>query len=259
MFGFAAVVLGSSQPGKAGAFLEPEGHGQIIAGVGYIEASRTFDRSGKPVASPSFRKTEASGYIEYGLTDWLTLVAAPTLARLHEGALSNAYTGSDESAFGARLPVYRSGTRIVSFQVLVEPPLRGRDTAVEAALGGPRTAAVDLRTQYGQSFEVSGRSGFVDIEAGALLRGGGLADEARLDATVGLEIRRNSLVLVQNFVSLAPRTGPLIPRTAYDKLQLSLVQALSRSWSVQVGGVRTLAGRNAARETGPFAALWYRF
>ena len=259
--GLAGCFFGwGVREGAAGAFLMPEGQGQIIAGVGYVEASRTFNKSGRAVSASSFRQAELSAYAEYGLKDWLTLVAAPTLARLHEGDLSNAYTGSDESAVGARLALYRSPTRVVAFQVLAEPPLgpRGGSTT-EAAFGGPRTAAVDLRMQLGQAVEILGWPVFLSLEPGARLRGGGLADEARIDFTAGIRPWRGGLILLQDFTSVAPRAGRLNPSTTYSKLQLSFVYDLTPVWSVQVGGLRTLAGRNAALETGPLFSRCYRF
>lgn len=237
----------------------PEGQGQIVAGVGYIEASRTFDQSGRSVPAPSFRKAEISGFAEYGLTPVLTIIAAPTAARMQAGS-GNAYSGSDESAFGARLKLWSTATRTLAFQALIEPPLGGRsDPATEVALGGPHAFAADLRLQLGQSLSLFGHPGFFSVEPGARLRSEGWPDEARFDFALGVRPWQTSQILLQGFASSAASAGPMIPRAAYAKLQLSYVYDISPAWSVQVGGLRTVAGRNAARETGPFACLWYRF
>lgn len=255
----AALCLGVP-PGRAGGFTLPEGQGQIIAGVGYIAASRSFDRGGSARTAPPYRKAAVSAFVEYGLRDWLTLIAAPTLARMQAGTPTNAFTGSDESGFGARLRLWGSPTRALAVQVLAEPPVgRRRDPATEAALGGPHAAAADLRLQYAQAFPLFGVPAFATFEPGARLRGGGWPNEARLDLAAGLRPLPQLLVLLQSFNSVAGSAGPLIPRMAYSKLQASLVYDLSPRWSAQVGGLRTLAGRNAAREFGPFGALWYRF
>ena len=66
-------------------------------------------------------------------------------------------------------------------------------------------------------------------------------------------------ILLQGFASSAASAGPLIPRTANAKLQFSYVFDLTPKWSIQIGGLRTLFGHNAAQETGPFFGLWYRF
>ncbi|MDX1731115.1 MAG: hypothetical protein R3184_08260, partial [Aurantimonas coralicida] len=43
------------------------------------------------------------------------------------------------------------------------------------------------------------------------------------------------------------------------KLQLSGVWDVNESWSLQLGGVATIAGENALRERGLVAAVWHRF
>ena len=83
-------------------------------------------------------------------------------------------------------------------------------------------------------------------------------NEARLDATIGVRPIPRLLILLQDFASYAPRQGTL-PCLAYSKLQPSLVYDLAPAWSVQLGFVRTIAGRGIVRETGPIVALWHRF
>ncbi len=256
----AFLICIVARDGLAGAFMSPEGQGQIITGVGYIAASRTFDKSGRSVPAPSFRKAEIGAYLEYGLTNWLTLVAAPTIATIHAGGADNAYSGSDSSALGARLMLLGTETGIVAIQALVQPPVGPRRAfATEAALGGPNASATDLRIQFGKAFDIGSWPSFVDIEPGARLRGGGWPNEARLDLAFGLRPVASSLILLQSFISLAPRGGQTMPSSRYAKLQLSLVHDISRAWSLQFGGVGTIAGRNATREFGPLVAVWYRF
>jgi hypothetical protein len=238
----------------------PEGQGQIIVGVGYIAASRTFDRSGKSVPAPSFDKVGVGAYAEYGLSSWLTLVLAPTLATMRAGTPGASFTGSDESGVGARVRLYADGARTIAVQALIEPPLGGRAAvSTERAFGGPTVPAADLRLQLGQSFTLFGWPGFVDIEPGARVRGDGWPTEARFDLAFGLRPRDDSLVLAEAFTTMAPRRGALIASTQYCNLQLSLVFDVARSWSVQVGALGTVAGRNAAREVGPVTAIWYHF
>jgi len=243
----------------AGAFMMPEGQGQMIAGVGYIEATRTFTTGNKTVPTPAFRQVEASAYVEYGLTDWLTLVVAPTLARMHGGEPGVTYTGSDESAIGARLPLYRDDVRVVSVQALAEPGFPGAGgTAAAATLGGPDAWAADVRAQYGQAFQALGGEGFVDIEPSVRLRGGGWPTETHLDVTLGLRPKPRIMVLLQDFTERAA-SGPRAPATLFTKIAISLVYDIAPAWSLQAGGLIVPVGRNAGREVGPLAALWHRF
>ncbi len=243
---------------RAGAYLLPEGYGQFIAGIGFSEGSRRFDSTGRAVPSPAYRKVIASGYVEYGLKPWLTIIAAPTLAR-ENGVASNTVTGSDSSAVGGRLRLWAAPDRVLSVQVLVQPPLAPGDRAAQLAVGGARNFAVDTRLMYAQSFSVFGRPAFVDVAPGIRARSDPFPTEVRLDVTLGVRPVPQLLFLLQSFLSLAPPSGPQIPRTEYDKLQASLVYDISPRWSVQLGGFRTIAGRNEVRETGPFGAVWVRF
>jgi hypothetical protein len=236
--------------------MTPEGTAQFIAGIGYSQGSRRFESSGKPVPTPPARKIEASGYLEYGLTSWLTLIAAPTMTHAGGGAV-NAITGSDGSAFGARLKILGRDDRVIALQMLVQPPL-GESRDARLASGGSKSAALDLRVMAGRAFTLMGLPAFADIQPGVRLRADPFPMETRLDLTFGIRPVPELLVLVQDFNSLAP-AGAVVAATAYSKVQASLVYDLSVRWSLQAGAFRTIAGRNALREMGPLAALWYRF
>ena len=254
----ALLACSCSHAASAGAFLLPEGYGQFIAGIGFSEGSRRFDSGGRAEPAPAYRKVIASGYLEYGLLSRLTLIAAPTLSR-ENGVAANTVTGSDSSAVGARYALFAAPGRVLSIQVLVQPPLAPGDRAAQLAVGGARNLAIDSRLMLGQAFAVFGRPAFVELAPGARVRLDPFPSEARLDLTLGLRPVPPLLLLLQSFLSIAPSAGPLVPHTSYDKLQASAVYDLSSRWSVQLGAFHTIAGRNAVRETGPFGALWVRF
>ena len=232
---------------------------RLLPNGGYTEGSRRFDPSGHAVAAPAVTKAEASGYLEYGLTSWLSLIAAPTLAHQTGVPATNTVTGSDSSAFGARLQLLGGAGSVLAVQALVQPPIGAGGTAAQLAAGGARSLAVDLRVLGGHAFTLFGLAAFVDVEPGVRLYADPLPNEARLDLAFGVRPVARLLVLVQDFNTLAPRAGPLIPSASYSKGQASLVYDFSTRWSGQVGVVRTVAGRNALRETGPLFAVWYRF
>ena len=224
---------------------------------GFSEGSRRFDAGGQARPSPAYRKLLASGYLEYGWRSWLTLVAAPTMAR-QNGVAANQVTGSDGSALGARVLLYRQPGQVVSLQALVQPPLGG-DRASQIASGGGHALASDLRLQFGKGLTLGAWPAFVDIAPGVRLRADPFPNEARLDLAFGLRPIPTLMILMQDFISVASSRGQTIQRTSYAKLQGSLVYDLTPRWSVQVGAFRTIAGHNAVRETGPLAALWVRF
>ncbi len=259
----AAGLCAAAEPAAGGAYLQDQFYGILIAGAGFSEGARRFDNSARPQPAPAYRKATADGYLEYGLTPFLTLIAAPTLAR--EGGAANTVTGSDSSASGARLGLYRAPDRALSVQVLVQPPLLPGDRSAQLAVGGARNLAVDVRLMAAQGFTILGRPAFLDVAPGVRARVDPFPSEARLDVTVGWRPVPRLLLLAQSFGSYAPAAGPYdaggptIARTAYDKLQLSAVYDVRPGWSVQLGAFRTVIGFNAVRETGPIFALWHRF
>jgi hypothetical protein len=50
---------------------------------GFFGFHPAFDAQGHLIPVPSYRKFELGTYIEYGLTNWLTLVASPSYDRIH--------------------------------------------------------------------------------------------------------------------------------------------------------------------------------
>ena len=231
----------------------------LLPSAGYSEGSRHFDSYGNATPAPPFRKAEASGYLEYGLTSRLSLIVAPTLAHEHDAPATNAITGSDSSALGARLQLYGAPGQVIALQALVQPPIADESLAARLADGGARSLAADFRLMVGQGFDLFGMATFVEIDPGARLRAAPFPDEARLDLALGVRPVSRLMLLLQDFNSLAPPAGVLVESTAFSKVQGSVVYDLSRTWSVQIGCVRTIAGRNIVRETGPIVAVWYRF
>ena len=106
------------------AWLMPPGDGQIITYSAFSDTTRAFDANGKLIPVPDYRKFELGTYLEYGLTDWLTVVAAPAYDRVHTPTPGLSYNGLGESEIGARVGLYRSDMTVVSFEAgLRTPPL----------------------------------------------------------------------------------------------------------------------------------------
>ena len=230
----------------------------LLPNAGYSEGSRRFDPAGHATPAPGFSKAEASGFLEYGITDSFALVAAPTLSHQRDGPATNSVSGSDSSAFGARVALWQVPGWVVAVQALMQPPVAAESDAAQLQDGGARAFATDVRLMLGHGFTVYGLPAFFDIDPGVRVRAAPFPDEARLDATIGVRPWPRLLFMLQDFSSFAPPRG-IVARQSSSKLQMSVVYDLSRTWSVQAGGFHTIVGRDVIRETGPFGALWYRF
>jgi hypothetical protein len=108
MAGFAGVGCNAAW---GSAWLLPSGYGQLIAYTAFSESTLAFDAHGNLVAVPAYQKFEVGNYLEYGLTDWLTVIAAPAYDRVstpHQGNPTRALArekSRPRSDFTARIPL----------------------------------------------------------------------------------------------------------------------------------------------------------
>jgi protein XagA len=240
-----------------GAWLLPQGDGQIIADMFFSDSTRAFDAQGHLIPVPSYQKFELGTYIEYGLTNWLTLVASPSYDRIENPPPGQSYNGLGESEIAARVGLYHSDTRVLSFQAGMRSP--GFSFADSL---GPfevrRAASLDVRGLVGRNVVVATMEGFVEAQAGYRFYAAGQPGEWRIDLTMGLRPWPRCLVMLQSFTSI--ENGSLqFGHVSWTKLQPSIVYDITPQWSAQIGGFITVTGINAGRELGPMAAVWYRF
>jgi protein XagA len=257
------LAISANQNAYAGAFMQNEGDGQIIASINIMEANKSFNSKG--VASPNARtqKVEPSAFIEYGVRDWLTVFAQTSYVHNQiSEPINTTYSGLGYSEFGGRARILQSGTFILSTQTSLRLP-RPVDVHNAAQSGniGPET---DNRLLAGYSFEFLGRASFIDVNFGLRTRGGKPANEWRSEATFGTRPLPDSLpklmILVQSFNVVSNGKGVgLFPRASSSKLQLSAVYDVTKQWSVQFGCYTTLIGRNYNRETGAVTGVWRKF
>ncbi len=195
-------------------------------------------------------------YAEFGATDWLTLIFAPSSSQ------SIGSVGADETAdryarveAGARARLWQGDHSIVSFQTTIRAPYafeRGLPPGLRREVN-----EADARLMYGYSFEIFERSGFASAEFGYRLRAG-VADEWRADFTLGYRVTPGILLLLQNFNFVAKAMAPE-PYKRSHKLQFSGVFDVTDTWSLQAGAYATALGANVRRETGVVGGLWRKF
>jgi hypothetical protein len=242
---------------RGGAWLMPPGEGQVIADTSFSDSSHAFDAQGHLIPVPSYKKFELGTYIEYGLTNWLTLVASPSYDRIHNPPPGQSYNGPGESEIAARVGLYRTDTSVLSFQAgLRSPGFSFADSL--GPFGVRRAASLDVRGLAGRNVVVAGMEGFVEAQAGYRFYAAGQPGEWRIDLTMGLRPWPRLLMMLQSYTSIV--NGSLhFGHVSWTKLQPSLVYDIAPNWSVQIGGFLTVAGINAGRELGPTVGVWYRF
>ncbi|ACK49651.1 conserved hypothetical protein [Methylocella silvestris BL2] len=253
---FACVfLLATLRMAVAGAWLMPPGAGQIIAGTAFSGSTRAFDAQGRLVPVPSYQKFELGAYIEYGLTDWATLVATPSHDRISQPAPAISYSGIGQSGLGARFGLYRSDELVFSAQALLASP----GASFNGNLQPHRAASLDLRALAGYNFALGSMSAFLDAETAYRFYAQEQPGEWKFDVSFGVRPIANLLVLIQSFGSLQQGEAQGFPQSWWEKLQGSFVYDFNSAWSAQLGVFMTIAGKNTGRELGPVGAIWYKF
>jgi hypothetical protein len=246
----------------AGAWLAPPGEGEIITSASFSDSTRFFDQNGRLIRAPSYRKFELGTYIEYGATDWLTIVATPSFDRIQQTpspGFTQTTTGIGDTAIGPRLKIFQSPNLVLSVQGLLRPPLGLQFNSANESYDHSHIWTGELRGLIGYSSQIRGYDYFADFEAGYRWNDMTTPNEWRSDLTLGVHATPVFLVLMQNFTAVSDGRRSTNPSYYWDKGQVSGVYAFNAAWSGQLGAFATLFGRNAGREIGPMAALWYKF
>jgi hypothetical protein len=254
----AAALAAQAAHVQAGAWPERAGQGQLILSLTDSGGDHDFLASGHVSTGTSYRKLEGSAFLEYGLTDWLTLVAAPVLLGVRTEAPAARYDGLGQSGAGIRARIWQAAATVLSVQAMAYlpgPRQRGNPAQI-----GYTDAETDWRLLAGHSFALGGWQGFSDVELAWRTRAGAPADEVHLDLTLGVRARPRLLLMLQSFttVTVGPAHPPFLPGR-WTKLEASVVYDLTPRWSVQLGALTTVLGVNALRERGFVGGVWYRF
>ena len=196
------------------------------------------------------RDETVSLYVEHGLTGRLTLQAKLASTRGEDRFVR--YEGRGPVELGLRYAVLRGRRSAVSLYVGAIDGGVGRN----AGYAVPGAGGVDLEARIlaGRSGRWRGRDLFGEVQVAHLSRDG-LADEVRLDTTLGLRPARGWQILAQTYSGEA-RTRPEPSR--WVKGEISLVRAWG-PWALQAGWREALAGQEAPADRGPVLAIWRSF
>lgn len=233
----------------AGAWPVEKGRSLVIAKFERSTADQGFDPDSVLVGIGHRRDENLSVFVEHGLTPRLTLQAKAGVTRGHDQWVK--YSGRGPIEAGLRWTVRQDARSALAVYVGAGEAGAGRN----AGYAAPGQGSLDLeaRVLYGRSGVWKGREVYVDLQAARLKRQG-LADETRIDTTLGLRPAKNWLLLAQTYGGQADHDTI---KARWLKAELSVVRSLG-NWSVQAGWRDTLSGRETARDRGVVLALWRR-
>lgn len=212
-------------------------------------ADQGYDPDGGLTPIGPRRDEVLSVFVERGLTPRLTLQAKAGATRGQDPWVD--YSGRGPIEVGLRWTAQRGPRSSLAVYLGAGEAGVGRN----AGYAAPGKGSLDLeaRVLYGRSAVWRGREVFVDLEAARLKREG-LADETRMDATLGFRPARSWLLLAQTYAGRADR-DELDAR--WIKAELSVARAFG-DWSLQAGWRDTVSGRETTRDRGVVLAVWRR-
>lgn len=253
-----AATLVHATAADASAWTLPKGQGQLLVTGVYSHSDRGFDANGRTIDIPDYDKQELYLLGEYGVTDDLTLIAAPSFRHVGIQGANDDTTGLGYTELGARYHVTGGTNWVGSIQATARiPGARRRDSLAQV---GSTDAEYDVRALGGASFSIGRMPGFVDLEGGYRVRAGDPPNEFRADATLGIRPAKRVLLytLLSNSWSDGAGKG-VFQAYRYHNAFVNAAYDLNDHWSLQVGGLATVGGENALRERGATGGVWFRF
>ncbi len=206
----ASALLGLTGRAWGGAWTQADRGYYIKLSTGYFRATEDIDASGERISKPGegvFKDFSSSVYVEFGLTESLTLVTTAPYKRLHDRkTFIKGITKERRTGFGdLELRVRRAlitGRTVVSLAVGGKVPLWKEDDPGTRVPLSSRHTDGEARLQVGRSISVL--PGYVTGEFGYRMRGGNLGDEVLYSLEGGVSLRR---FLIKGFISGVRSTG----------------------------------------------------
>lgn len=246
----AAAVSGSAQ---AGAWPMPKGEGQAITRYERQTAREAFDLDGKGQPIPSRWDDSSTVFVEYGLSDRLTFQGKLGYARGSDEFTG--YEGASPAELGLRWRALRRGRTVVSVYGGAISPGEGENAVYVSRK--PSDGELELRLLVGRSGRYLKLPVFMDVQLARMWRFGA-ADETRLDMTMGVELTRDWLILMQSYGGETDASNDGL-RPGWVNSEVSAVRRLGSGWRGQLGWRTAVHGRDTTVGAGPVMAIWRKF
>ena len=268
----------------AGAWTQEKGKGLIISGSSINRADLAFDSESKLRTPVDFEKLDSTFYLEYGVSDKLTLVGNTALQDVSYTSSEGPqlYSGFATSKLGLRYGFDSGSPWVFAVQPSLVIPAGGEAVPDgDLGIGG---FGAEIRLLAGRALTVGNRPGFFNAEAAFDQRSDGAPRQITADMTLGIQWAKHVQIIGQGFyrhTNDARFEGDAILANESLKLQASVVVDLpklrrkkkkagddeaqeipvnpARTTSLQIGVFQTVAGRNIVREQGVMMTLWNKF
>ncbi len=248
----------------AGAWTQQTGKWLTISNFSYYSTNKYFDNSGKQKPLASYKKFEINPYIEYGLRDDVTVGANLFFqqASQYNGVIGtdNNNIGIGDSEFFTRFRLWQKDGAVFSIEPMVKLP--SLESSSEQPQIGSRNFDTGLTFSAGYGFKKWDLDHFINLDAGYRHRFGMPSDQLKINATAGLSVSKNTMLLTQvfNTARLASHNNAIFTQSSGDdydltKLQISAIYKIDDKLSLQAGAFSNIAGKNSGGGDGMIFAI----
>jgi hypothetical protein len=260
----AATTLATAA--YASAWTQDQGNGQAILSASYYGADQYWDNGGNKQSQPSYSKYELNPYLEYGLSDGLTIGTNFYLQHLYQdtGSGSHSSWGLGDSEFFLRKRLINQDGYALAIEPLIKLP--SPEPGSETPRIGSATPDAALGLSGGKTFSAYGFTHFVDIDTMYRHRFGAPNDQINISGTLGINVAPRWTIMPQTFLTFRTDSRPTAaftesPSDDYNlvRLQLSGLYKLSDQTSLQLGAFYDVDGKNVGLGRGVLLALWRNF
>lgn len=257
----------------AGAWLQPEGKGQLINSLVYYRSDTYVDPDGDKFDQDTFSKTELNPYGEYGLTENATVGFNAFLqyfSQSPEDALPTVPTLRMGDTFGVELELFsrhmlwQQDNLVLSVQPLVKLPTLyvGKDDRTTQAT--PFDVQLGFTGGYSKNF--FGCDNFAELGLAYRHRFGDPSDQIRLNAKFGTHLNEDWMAILEasGIFSVAEPSTPAFTALGEDDIDLgkvsaSLVYNLTDTVALSAGGFYHPYARNTGQGGGAILSVWWTF
>jgi len=187
----------------AGAWTQKKNSGFYKLGIRYISSSKIYNQSGTIIEGPKFSNLFISLYGEYGINEYITLIA--NLSAL-EKITVNDYTNNkfsqegysnksiSDSEFGLRYKFWNGDGSILSTELIIGLPIGDIDNKYGLYTGDGESNQI-INILFGQSFYPLPL--YISTQFGFNNRNEGFSDELRYAAEIGFNFIPSMLIALK--------------------------------------------------------------
>ena len=144
----------------AAAWVKKKGEGQFINNLFYYTTQSYNDSSGNRVNQDRFSKIDYNPYVEYGISNDVTIGISPSFQYLKQNGEDN--LGLADTEIFARKKIWENSSSIFSLQPLIK--LFGPYSEEDNLAFGKKQIDVEMRALYGKSFSIFDENMFANLE-----------------------------------------------------------------------------------------------